>query len=159
MAIKSIKRLESRIRQIVSERILHHLNDPRIGFVTVTGVELLTDLSRATVSVSVLGDDAEINKTMRALKSAAGPIQRTVAGALKIRTAPRIVFAYDDAVVRSYEMAELIRTARSGDTDGGFTEMDEDLELDDLDADGVPDLLDDSDSDDELDEDNDRSFL
>ncbi|MFH1378272.1 MAG: 30S ribosome-binding factor RbfA [Planctomycetota bacterium] len=139
MAMKSIKRLESRIRQIASERILHHLNDPRIGFVTVTGVKLLTDLSRVTISVSVLGDDSEINKTMRALKGAASSIQRTIAGALPIRTVPHVTFAYDETVARSFEMDDLIQTARASDTDGGIPPADEGAELDGAAADGVPD--------------------
>ena len=152
MAMKSIKRLESRIRQIVSERILHHLNDPRIGFVTVTGVELLSDLSRATISVPVLGDNADINKTMHALKSASSSIQRTIAGALRIRTVPHISFTYDDSIARSFEMADLIQTARASDTDGGVSAMDDDIDLDDVNANGLPDALEDDEDDDDDDD-------
>ena len=120
MASKFIRRLEKRIQQVAAEKILFHLNDPRIGFVTVTKVEVLPDLSRATVFVSVYGHDADARKTMRALDGARGLVQRAVGAAIRTRITPTIRFAYDDSIAKGIAMEQLIKSARSSDSDKGL---------------------------------------
>jgi ribosome-binding factor A len=87
------ERLADQIRIEVAEMIEGELRDPRIGFATVTGVDLSPDLRHARVRVSVMG--AEEAETLAGLCSAAGYVRREIGGRLRLRRAPEIVFALD----------------------------------------------------------------
>ncbi|MCZ7646787.1 MAG: 30S ribosome-binding factor RbfA [Planctomycetota bacterium] len=113
------ERLKEVIRARASELILYELNDPRIGFCTVTKVDLAKDLSYARIHVSVLGDEAHKRNTMRALQSSRGLIQREVAQALKTRTTPHVELQLDESIERSFRILEKIKEARASDSDGG----------------------------------------
>ena len=91
-------RLEELIRRIVSEIILRELKDPRIGFVTVTGVELSKDYSEARIGVSILGSTTEVRKSMEGIRSSSGYVQKLLGRELKIRTLPRVYFYLDKSV-------------------------------------------------------------
>jgi ribosome-binding factor A len=95
------------IRKVLSES-LPTLKDPRIGFVTVTGVRTTTDLSQATVFVSVLGDQQEQDRTMEGLQSAHGVLQTQVARELGTRRTPVLTFEYDPAIERGVRLTKLI---------------------------------------------------
>ncbi len=84
------------------------LKDPRIGFVTVTGVQTTTDLSQATVYVSVLGSETEQERTLQGLQSAHGVLQTQVARELGTRRTPVLTFAYDPAIERGVRLTKLI---------------------------------------------------
>ena len=64
------EKLEEQIKRIVSELLIREIKDPRIGFATITGVELSKDYSQAKIGVSVLGDPRDLRKTMEGLQSA-----------------------------------------------------------------------------------------
>ena len=102
-----MRRVDEAVKHVLSEAI-PKLKDPRIGFVTVTGVDTTTDLAQATVWVSVLGSGRQREATMRALEHAAGALQRTLGGELQLRRTPRLAFAYDPAVERGVRMTQLI---------------------------------------------------
>lgn len=95
------------IRKVLSES-LPALKDPRIGFVTVTGVRTTTDLSQATVFVSVLGSEQEQERTLEGLQSAHGVLQSQVARELGTRRTPVLTFAYDPAIERGVRLTKLI---------------------------------------------------
>jgi phosphoesterase RecJ-like protein len=95
------------IRQVLSDA-LPTLKDPRIGFVTVTGVEATRDLEHATVWVSVLGTEKERERTLEGLAAAHGVLQARIAHELHLRRTPVLAFAYDAAVERGVRMARLI---------------------------------------------------
>ena len=114
-----LERIKAVIKEEVAELILHDLSDPRIGFCTVTRVELTNDLSFSTIHVSVLGDDAQKNKTIRGLQDARGLIQKRVASRLKTRTTPHIEIELDDSVERAFRVMDKIKEARATDPDGG----------------------------------------
>jgi ribosome-binding factor A len=95
------------VRKVLSEA-LPTLKDPRIGFVTVTGVETTTDLSQATVFVSVLGSEQEQSRTLEGLQSAHGVLQTQVARELGTRRTPVLTFAYDPAIERGVRLTKLI---------------------------------------------------
>ena len=84
------------------------LKDPRIGFVTVTGVQTTTDLSQATVYVSVLGSQQEQDGTLQGLQSAHGVLQAQVARELGTRRTPVLTFEYDPAIERGVRLTQLI---------------------------------------------------
>jgi ribosome-binding factor A len=95
------------IRQVLSDT-LPTLKDPRIGFVTVTGVEATRDFAQATVYVSVYGSESEQEKTLEGLDAARGVLQAQVARELKLRRTPVLSFAYDPAVERGVRLGKMI---------------------------------------------------
>ncbi len=102
-----MRRVNESIRQVLSER-LPELKDPRIGFVTVTGVVTTPDLRTATVFVSVLGADRQRERTLRALQAAHGVLQSAIARELKLKRTPQLAFEYDPSVERGVRMTKLI---------------------------------------------------
>jgi ribosome-binding factor A len=99
--------VEAAIRQVLSEA-LPALKDPRIGFVTVTGVEATKDYSHATIYVSVLGSETEQRKTLEGLEAARGVLQAQVGRELRLRRTPVLSFAYDPAVERGVRLGQMI---------------------------------------------------
>lgn len=88
-------RLADQIRTEVAAMVEGELKDPRIGFVTVTYVDLSPDFSHARVHVSVLGSDQERAESLAGLASAAGYVRREVTHRLRLRRSPEIVFVAD----------------------------------------------------------------
>jgi ribosome-binding factor A len=101
------RRVDEAIRQVLSDA-LPGLKDPRIGFVTVTGVEATRDFSQATVYVSVYGSELERQKTLEGLAAASGVLQAQVARELRLRRTPVLSFAYDPAVERGVRLGKMI---------------------------------------------------
>ena len=104
------------IRKVLSEAV-PTLKDPRIGFVTVTGVQTTTDLSQATVYVSVLGNEQEQDRTLQGLQSAHGVLQAQVARELGTRRTPVLAFEYDPAIERGVRLTKLIDELTPADPD------------------------------------------
>ena len=104
------------IRKVLSEAV-PTLKDPRIGFVTVTGVQTTTDLSQATVYVSVLGNEQEQKSTLDGLQSAHGVLQAQVSRALGTRRTPVLAFEYDPAIERGVRLSKLIDELAPSDPD------------------------------------------
>lgn len=88
------ERLAEAIREEVAQ-VFYELEDPRLGLVTVTRVELSADLGHARIGVGVVGDEAERKKSLAALRSAAGYVRREIGRRLRIRQVPEIDFRYD----------------------------------------------------------------
>ena len=103
-----MRRVDEAVREVLSDAISLMLKDPRIGFVTVTAVETASDLRRARVFVSVLGNEGERRRSMQGLESAHGILQRAVAGELRLKHTPTLEFVYDDTTERGMRIAELI---------------------------------------------------
>lgn len=97
-------RLEELIRRIVSEIIMRELKDPRIGFVTVTGVELSKDYAEAKIGISIMGSPTEVRKGMEGIRSSSGYVQKLLGKELKIRSLPRVYFYLDKTVEEAVEM-------------------------------------------------------
>ena len=96
------------IQRILGEVIQNEVKDPRVGFVTVTGVTVTTDLSRANVRLSVLGEAGERKETMRALERARGFLRRRVGEEITLRTVPEIVLHLDTSLDHAMRISELI---------------------------------------------------
>jgi ribosome-binding factor A len=95
------------VRQVLSEA-LPELKDPRIGFVTVTGVETSADLRHARVYVSVLGSTRAREETLEGLAAAHGVLQTRIARELRLKRTPQLAFAYDQSVEAGVRMGKLI---------------------------------------------------
>ncbi len=113
------------IRKVLSEA-LPTLKDPRIGFVTVTGVRTSTDISQAAVFVSVLGSEDEQTRTLLGLQSAAGVLQAQVARELGTRRTPVLTFEYDPAIERGVRLTKLIDELAPADSDAQPDDADPD---------------------------------
>lgn len=98
------------VKEVVSEAIAHHLNDPRIeGFVSVTRVEVSSDLRGADVYLSIFGGAKPGGKkTFSAIKHARSRIQSVLAGELKCKFCPALRFHMDDKFKESLETIRLI---------------------------------------------------
>jgi ribosome-binding factor A len=102
-----MRRVNEALRAVLSEGLLE-LKDPRIGFVTVTGVETTSDLRTATVYVSVLGSEKKRRRTLEALTSAHGPLQARIGRELRMKRTPQLAFEYDPSVAEGVRMSKLI---------------------------------------------------
>ena len=102
-----MRRVNEAVREVVSETV-GELKDPRIGFVTVTGVETSTDLRQAKIFVSVLGNERKREKTLLGLRSAHGVLQLRLATELRMKRTPQLTFEYDPTVAEGVRMSQLI---------------------------------------------------
>ncbi|MGI8749000.1 MAG: 30S ribosome-binding factor RbfA [Thermoleophilaceae bacterium] len=103
-----MRRVNGAVREVLSSRLAAGLSDPRIGFVTVTSVETVSDLSHARVYVSVLGSETEREKTMEGLASSRGFLQAALARELRMKRTPTLEFAHDPSVDEGFRIAQLI---------------------------------------------------
>ena len=102
-----MRRVNEAERGVVADGV-RDLKDPRIGLVTVTGVQVTPDLREATVFVSVLGGEKVRKATLAGLASAHGVLQARINRELSLRRTPTLAFEYDDAVERGVRMTKLI---------------------------------------------------
>jgi ribosome-binding factor A len=102
-----MRRVNESVRQVLAEA-LPELKDPRIGLVTVTGVDTAPDLRHAVVFVSVLGSEKRRRATMRGLEAAHGVLQSRLARELRLKRTPQLSFQYDPSVERGVRMSRLI---------------------------------------------------
>lgn len=105
--------LGEQIAEDLSELIRTRVKDPRVGFASVTSVELSADLRYAKVFISVYGDAAEQKATMRALDHATGFLRHELAQRLTIRHTPEISFHLDESIARGAHLLELMRQVHS----------------------------------------------
>src|SRR5436190_13273860 len=103
-----MRRVNEAVREVVSAHIAEDLKDPRIGFVTVTGVETTVDLRSARVYVSVLGDTAEREAALAGLSSASGYLQQRVGEELRMKRTPTLAFVHDDSIDTGMRIEGLI---------------------------------------------------
>lgn len=120
-----MRRVDEAVRQVLSETI-PTLKDPGIGFVTVTAVDVTTDLDHATVWVSVLGGEKEVKGSLDALERARGVLQAAVNRRLRLRRTPQLSFHYDRSVERGVRMSKLIDELAPADEPGAPTQTDDD---------------------------------
>ena len=98
-------RLGHQLQQEIATIIHRELKDPRLGFVTITKVELSGDLSHAKVAFSCLGGDQERMRTQEALDAARGFIRSLVKKRLRLKIIPEIIFRYDETITQAIDLA------------------------------------------------------
>jgi ribosome-binding factor A len=111
------ERLAEQIKEELSLIIGGEVEDPRLGYVTVTGAKLTADLRTAKVYVSVLGTEEEVRGSLAALRHASGFIRHQLGAVLRIRHIPELHFVYDDADLRAARIEELLseEAAKAGE--------------------------------------------
>ena len=111
-------RVGAAIREEIATFLAGSAKDPRIvGFVTVTGVDLTSDLRHAKVFVSVMGSEAEKQSTFEGLESTASHLRSRVGRALQLRVAPEIQFRQDESVQRAARIEHLLAGIKSEHAD------------------------------------------
>jgi ribosome-binding factor A len=111
-----MRRVNEALREVLSESV-GDLKDPRIGFVTVTGVKASSDLRHATVYVSILWGERKRETSLRGLASSRGILQGRVNEELHLKRTPQLSFEYDPTVERGVRLAKLIDELAPDDTD------------------------------------------
>jgi ribosome-binding factor A len=103
-----MRRVDEAMRAVLSDAIATDLKDPRVGFVTVTGVQTSPDLRYARVFVSVLGSDPQRAESMDGLRSAHGFLQRRLASELTLKHTPSLSFHYDQSIDHGMRISSLV---------------------------------------------------
>lgn len=104
-----LERLNESIKELLSQLIEQSVKDPRVGLVTITGVEVTRDLETAKVFYTVLGGDEDREQSKKGLASAAAFLRKTIGRELKLRNAPALRFIYDDTLDRSMKIEQALR--------------------------------------------------
>lgn len=115
MADGRMRRVDEALRAVLSEAITKDLKDPRIGFVTVTGVRTSPDLRHARVYVSVLGSEPARAATLDGLRSAHGFLQGRIATELSLKHTPTLSFEYDESIDRGMRISSLLDAPQDRD--------------------------------------------
>jgi len=108
MSSRRVLKAAESIRQVVSMAILVELKDPRIENVTVTFVEVSSDMRNAKVHVSVMGDESKQNLCIKGLQNSAGYLQQRINERIDTRYVPKIKFVLDQGVKNSIEVTRIL---------------------------------------------------
>jgi ribosome-binding factor A len=100
------------VRQVVTDALLREIRDPRVGLVTVTGVRVSGDLSVARVAVAVPGEEADRERGLEGLQSAAGFLRSRCAKALTTRIVPELRFELDRGIEHAARINQLLAEVR-----------------------------------------------
>ncbi|MHB9148701.1 MAG: 30S ribosome-binding factor RbfA [Thermoleophilia bacterium] len=104
-----MQRVNEALREVLSTVIGRGVKDPRVGFVTITGVEATNDLRQAKVFVSIMGDADQRAESLQGLRSAEGFLQGVINDELHLKRTPALEFVYDESVDRGLRIDELLR--------------------------------------------------
>lgn len=122
MASRRISRVNEQLKREITRIIRDEVKDPRIGFITLTGVEATRDLSFARVHVSVLGEEDEKRETLNGLTAAAGFIRGELGRRLHLRRIPELRFELDRGVDHAMRVDRLLKEVLpddDGESEGG----------------------------------------
>ena len=109
------RKLADRIKVIIAKRLDRGLRDPRLGFVTITDVQVTGDLQHATVFYTVYGSEQELADTAAALKAATGMMRSEVGKQLGTRLTPALEFIHDELPDSAQHLSELLAEAKRRD--------------------------------------------
>lgn len=105
-------RVAEQMKKELGAIIGQKLKDPRVGFVTVTDVEVTGDLQQATVFISVLGKEREKEETLKGLNKAKGFIRTEIGQRIRLRVTPELKFEFDDSVAYGNRIDTLLRQVK-----------------------------------------------
>lgn len=103
-----VNRVAEQMKKEVSDIIAHKIKDPRVGFVTVTDVEVTGDLQQATVFISVLGDEEQKEASLVGLEKAKGFIRSEIGKRIRLRKTPELFFEFDESIQYGNRIDELL---------------------------------------------------
>ena len=109
------ERISDLLRAELSDLILREIKDPRIRLVSLTGVEVTSDLRRAVVRVSALGDDKQREEAVEALRHARGFLRTELSHRLRTRVTPELIFELDRGAEHSQKISDLLESLHGRD--------------------------------------------
>ncbi|MED4603494.1 30S ribosome-binding factor RbfA [Paenibacillus validus] len=114
MAKIRVGRVGEQIKKEISQIIQSELKDPRIGFITVTGVDVTNDFSQAKVYLSVLGSDEQKQETLKALGRSSGFIRAELGKRIRMRKIPELLFKFDASIDYGSKIESLLHQINEG---------------------------------------------
>lgn len=103
-----VRKVELQVKDEVSKIIITKLKDPRVGFVTVTAVEMTADLKSAQIFISVMGTQSQKTETISSLNDASKYIKAEMNQRIKLRYSPSITFRLDDTIDRAIRIGRIL---------------------------------------------------
>ena len=119
------ERVQEALRQEISRIVQNEIKDPRLGFTTITGVELTKDLRYAKIYFSVLGEEKEKRLALKGLNSAKGYIKGLISDRIKLRFMPQIEFKIDETLEHTKKIYDLLDKLKKEKTDAGDNRSDQ----------------------------------
>ncbi len=117
MEFQRSHRVGDQIHKEISALLIKGLKDPRIGFVTITSVEVTSDLSSARIYFSVMGSESDIKNTEKGLKSSVPYLRRELAKRLRLRHTPDLQFKFDNSLAYGNHINTLLQQIKTEHTD------------------------------------------
>ena len=102
------ERVADQIREEITVLLSRHVQDPGIGFVTITRVKVTADLQHARIFYTAIGDDKQKKETAKALVRVNPYLRRQIAQRINLRRAPELEFFYDDTIADAHRIEELL---------------------------------------------------
>jgi ribosome-binding factor A len=115
MQFKRADRVAALLREEISKIVEFELSDPRLGFMTVTAVDVTDDLRHAKIYCGILGDPSTVEKSLEALAESAWRIRKALAGRVQLRRVPEITFHLDVRAEKAARIDTLLRKIHEGD--------------------------------------------
>lgn len=109
-----IEKVSQQLKRELSLIVQNDLKDPRIGFITITRVEMSADLRYAKVYFSILGNDQQKKDSLTALKKASGFIRKLIGAKIRLRYTPQLMFRLDESSEYSFHISELLDNLKKG---------------------------------------------
>ncbi|SDE98339.1 ribosome-binding factor A [Paenibacillus sp. cl6col] len=108
-------RVGEQMKKELSQLIQTEIKDPRIGFITVTGVDVTNDLSQAKVYLSVMGNEEQKDQSMKALEKASGFLRSEIGKRIRLRHTPELLFKIDSSIEYGSHIEKLLGEIRGRD--------------------------------------------
>jgi ribosome-binding factor A len=115
LSYKRSERISDQIKSEVADILLRKIKDPRIGFVTVTAVEMTDDLRYAKIFVSILEDAPQQKKTLKGLSSASGFFRSELGKRLRLKFLPQLSFHLDESIQKAAHVLQLLEEIKKTD--------------------------------------------
>lgn len=113
-----VNRVGEQMKKEIGDIISRKIKDPRVGFVTVTDVEVTGDLQQAKVYISVLGDEQQREDTLKGLAKAKGFIRTEIGQRIRLRKTPELIFEFDETMAYGNRINSLIHELRRDEQPG-----------------------------------------
>ncbi|MDF2725504.1 MAG: ribosome-binding factor [Paenibacillus sp.] len=114
MAKVRVGRVGEQLKKELSQILQSELKDPRVGFITVTGVEVTNDLSQAKVYLSVLGTDQQKEDSLKAIAKATGFVRSELGKRIRLRIVPELTFQFDSSIEYGSRIDQLLNKINEG---------------------------------------------
>ena len=113
-----VNRVGEQMKKEIGDIISRKIKDPRVGFVTVTDVQVTGDLQQAKVYISVLGDEQQREDTLKGLAKAKGFIRTEIGQRIRLRKTPELIFEFDETMAYGNRINSLIHELQRDEQPG-----------------------------------------